>query len=138
MRLHVVKRDSCPLWKSLLLYVAAVLAALVLGAVLLLALGVNPLEYYGKMFTMGMVGNKIAYRAFENYLKVFVPLVLTAVGHVLGIITPCSWVMSVVSWSSAQSKSMAAGHVTLVMFRPCSLSGIHSKSTSPEARSTHT
>ena len=32
------------------------------------------------MFTMGMVGNKIAYKAFENYLKVFVPLVLTAVG----------------------------------------------------------
>ena len=32
------------------------------------------------MFTMGMVGNKIAYRAFENYLKVFVPLALTAVG----------------------------------------------------------
>ena len=38
------------------------------------------MEYYSKMFTMGMVGNKIAYKAFENYLKVFVPLVLTAVG----------------------------------------------------------
>lgn len=80
MRLHVVKRDSCPLWKMLLLYVGAVAAALLLGAVLLLALGVNPMEYYSKMFTMGMVGNKIAYKAFENYLKVFVPLVLTAVG----------------------------------------------------------
>ena len=80
MRLHVVKRDSCSLWKMLLLYVGAVAAALLLGAVLLLALGVNPMEYYSKMFTMGMVGNKIAYKAFENYLKVFVPLVLTAVG----------------------------------------------------------
>ena len=79
MRLHVVKRDSCPLWKMLLLYVGAVAAALLLGAVLLLALGVNPMEYYSKMFTMGMVGNKIAYKTFENYLKVFVPLALTSV-----------------------------------------------------------
>ena len=79
MRFHVVKRDGCPLWKKALLYVAAVAAALILGAVLLLALGVNPIQYYTRMFTMGMVGNKIAYRAFENYLKVFVPLVITAV-----------------------------------------------------------
>ena len=28
---------------------------------------------------MGMVGNKIAYKTFENYLKVFVPLALTSV-----------------------------------------------------------
>lgn len=55
------------------------LVALALGGILLLALGVNPFDYYGRMFTMGMVGNKIAYRAFENYLKVFVPLALTSV-----------------------------------------------------------
>ncbi len=79
MRFHVVKRDSCPLWKRLALYVGAVAAALVLGGLLLLALGVNPVAYYSRMFTMGMVGNKIAYKSFENYLKVFVPLVLTAV-----------------------------------------------------------
>ena len=79
MRLHVMKRDNCPLWKKALFYVGAVAAALVLGAILLLALGVNPIQYYTRMFTMGMVGNKIAYRAFENYLKVFVPLALTAV-----------------------------------------------------------
>ena len=79
MGFHIVKRDSCPLWKKALLYVAAVLAALVLGGVLLLAMGVDPLAYYSRMFTMGMVGNKIAYKAFENYLKVFVPLALTSV-----------------------------------------------------------
>ena len=79
MRFHVVKRDGCPLWKKLGLYVLAVLAALVLGGVVLLALGVNPLAYYSRMFTMGMVGNKIAYKTFENYLKVFVPLALTSV-----------------------------------------------------------
>ena len=103
MRLHVVKRDSCPLWKMLLLYVAAVAAALVLGGVLLLALGVDPLEYYGKMFTMGMVGNKIAYRTFENYLKVFVPLVLTAVG--LSLPSRCAFGTSAARGSSSWGPS---------------------------------
>jgi simple sugar transport system permease protein len=79
MRLHVIKRDSCPLWKRLGLYLLAVLAALAVGALLLLMLDVNPVEYYTKMFTMGMIGNKIAYKTFENYLKVFVPLALTSV-----------------------------------------------------------
>ena len=79
MGLHIVKRDSCPLWKKVLLYVAAVLAALTVGGLLLLTMGVNPFAYYSRMFTMGMVGNKIAYKAFENYLKVFVPLALTSV-----------------------------------------------------------
>ncbi len=54
-------------------------AALVVGGLLLLAMGVDPIAYYGRMFTMGMVGNKIAYKSFENYLKVFVPLALTSV-----------------------------------------------------------
>jgi len=79
MGFHIVKRDACPLWKKALFYLAAIGAALVLGGVLLMTMGINPLEYYGKMFTMGMVGNKIAYRIFENYLKVFVPLALTSV-----------------------------------------------------------
>ena len=79
MGFHIVKRDACPLWKKAVLYVSAVLFALVIGGVLLLAMGVDPLAYYGRMFTMGMVGNKIAYKAFENYLKVFVPLALTSV-----------------------------------------------------------
>ena len=32
MRFHVVKRDHCPLWKKLALYVLAVAAALLLGS----------------------------------------------------------------------------------------------------------
>jgi len=79
MRFHVVKRDHCPLWKRLGFYVLAVLAALALGGMLLLAMGVDPIAYYKRMFTMGMIGNKIAYKSFENYLKVFVPLALTSV-----------------------------------------------------------
>ena len=79
MRFHIVKRDAFPLWKRLTFYLGAVVIALLLGAVVLMAIGVNPVDYYWRMFTMGMVGNKIAYRAFENYLKVFVPLVVTSV-----------------------------------------------------------
>ena len=79
MRFHVIKREGCPVWKRIAFYVLAVLAALVLGGLLLLVMGVDPIAYYQRMFTMGMVGNKIAYKTFENYLKVFVPLVLTSV-----------------------------------------------------------
>ena len=79
MPFHVVKRDNCPIWKKMAMYLLAVAAALVLGGVLLMALGVDPIAYYKRMFTMGMIGNKIAHKAFENYLKVFVPLALTSV-----------------------------------------------------------
>ena len=42
MGFHIVKRDSCPMWKKLSLYLGAVLLALVVGGLLLLAIGVNP------------------------------------------------------------------------------------------------
>ena len=79
MGFHIVKRDTCPLWKKACFYVLAVLAALVVGGILLFAMGVNPIAYYSRMFTMGMVGNKIAYKVYINYLKEFVPLALTSV-----------------------------------------------------------
>lgn len=79
MGFHIVKRDHCPLWKKCCFYLAAVVIALLLGAVVLSSLGVDPLAYYTRMFTMGTIGNKIAYKVFENYLKDFVPLVLTSI-----------------------------------------------------------
>ena len=79
MGFHMVKRENCPLWQKALLYVAAIAAALLLGGVILLAIGVDPIAYYTRMFTMGTVGNKIAYKTYVNYLKDFVPLVLTSV-----------------------------------------------------------
>ena len=79
MGFHIVKRDNCPLWKKCCFYHAAVVAALLMGAVVLLAIGVDPLAYYSRMFTMGTVGNKIAYKTYINYLKDFVPLALTSV-----------------------------------------------------------
>ena len=79
MGFHIVKRDHCPLWLRICLYVGAVLLALLLGALLLALLDVDPLAYYSRMFTMGTVGNKIAYKVWINYLKDFVPLALTSV-----------------------------------------------------------
>ena len=80
MGLHIVKREGCPLWKKALFYLAAILIALTLGAVILLAIGVDPIAYYTRMFTMGTIGNRIAYKTFINYLIRFVPLALTALG----------------------------------------------------------
>ncbi len=78
LNIHVVKRADMKLWKVILLYLGAIVIALGLGACVLLALGVDPIRYYSKMFTMGMVGNRIAYKSFENYLRTFVPLLITS------------------------------------------------------------
>ena len=79
MGFHIVKRDNCPFWKRCCLYLAAVVVALLIGAVILKAIDVDPWEYYYQMFTMGTVGNKIAYKTYMNYFKEFVPLVITSV-----------------------------------------------------------
>ena len=79
MKFHIVKRDNCPLWLKCSLYIGAVVLALLLGAIVLAGLGVNPIAYYTRMFTMGTIGNKIAYKVYINYLKDFVPLALTSV-----------------------------------------------------------
>ena len=79
MGFHIVKRDNCPLLKKVCFYLAAVILALLLGAVLLISLGVDPIAYYTRMFTMGTVGNRIAYKVWINYLKDFVPLALVSV-----------------------------------------------------------
>ena len=79
MGFHIVKRENLPLWQKCCYYLAAVVLALILGGVLLISLGVDPIAYYTRMFTMGTVGNRIAYKVWINYLKDFVPLALTSV-----------------------------------------------------------
>lgn len=79
MKLHIVKRDNCPVWMRCCFYLAAVVIALSAGALVLSAIGVNPFKYYFQMFTMGTVGNKIAYKTIMNYLKDLVPLALTSI-----------------------------------------------------------
>ena len=79
MGFHIVKRDACPVWKKCIFYISAVLAALVVGGILLFSMGVNPFDYYYQMFTMGTVGNRIAYKTYMNYINEYLPLVLTSV-----------------------------------------------------------
>ena len=79
MGIHIVKRDNCPMWKRCFLYLGAVVFALLMGALLLISLGVDPVAYYTRMFTMGTIGNKIAYKVWVNYLKELVPLALVSV-----------------------------------------------------------
>lgn len=78
MGIHIVKRENCPLWKKALFYAVAIIAALLIGGIILLAIGVDPIAYYTRMFTLGTIGNKIAYKNFINYLRDFVPLALTS------------------------------------------------------------
>ena len=80
---HIVKRSAVSLQKKILYYVVAVLAAMVLGALLLLSFGVNPIAYYSKMLTIGTVTengfSRFAYKQLEGLISTFVPLVLTSV-----------------------------------------------------------
>ena len=78
MRFHIVKRDAFPLWKRLAFYLGAVVIALLIGAALLSSMDVDPLTFYQKMVTMGIPGNKFPWRIVENFVKLFVPLLITS------------------------------------------------------------
>ncbi len=77
-KFRVVRRTEIPRWKAVLIYSGAVILALVIGALLLISINVSPLAYYKQMFTIGMLGNKFAYKSVEGLVKVSVPLMLTA------------------------------------------------------------
>ena len=79
MRIHVVKREGWPLWKKALAYAIALIVALLIGALILLAIDVDPIDYYYRLFTMGMVGSKYPYKTIMNFIKEFLPLVLTSI-----------------------------------------------------------
>lgn len=75
---RIVKRDKIhPLLKAAF-YLIAILAALVVGGVLLISIGVNPLVLYKDMFTIGMIGSRFAYKSIEGLITVFVPLLITS------------------------------------------------------------
>lgn len=76
---HVIKRDRVSFKTKLLYYGIAILAALAVGAVLLLTVGVNPLSFYGKMMTIGLTSVRFPFKQIENFINALVPLVLTSV-----------------------------------------------------------
>lgn len=76
---RVVKRDNVH-WKLIATtYLIAVAVSIALGAILLAVQQVNPLEYYKDMLTIGMIDNRFAYKQLEGLIKLFVPLLITAV-----------------------------------------------------------
>ena len=77
-RYHLVRRADSKLSRTLVYYAIGLLVSLAIGAVILAILGINPFEYYGKMFTIGLVGNKYGYKSIEGLLKIFVPLLITS------------------------------------------------------------
>ncbi|MBO4686922.1 MAG: ABC transporter permease [Clostridiales bacterium] len=78
-KFHLVRRADAKLSRTLILYAIGLIVSLSIGAVILGLLGINPLNYYGKMFTIGLVGNRYGYKSIEGLLKIFVPLLLTSV-----------------------------------------------------------
>lgn len=76
---HLVRRSNPRMTTTILLYINGLLLSLLVGAILLYALDIDPFEYYGKMFTMGLIGNKYGFKTIEGLLKVFVPLLITSV-----------------------------------------------------------
>lgn len=77
-KFHLVRRADANLKRTLIYYAIGILASLIIGAIILAVLGINPFEYYGKMFTIGLVGNRYGYKSVEGLLKIFVPLLITS------------------------------------------------------------
>lgn len=75
---RVVKREDSRWYHMAVAYVAAVAIALAIGALLLKMQNVPPGIFYKNMFTIGTLGNKFAYKNFEGFVRLFVPLLITS------------------------------------------------------------
>ena len=80
---HVVKQDHAGPGRQVLAYVAAVALALAVGAVLLSVQGVEPIAFYRQLVTMGIPGSRYPWRAVENFIKLFVPLLMVSLALAL-------------------------------------------------------
>ena len=75
---HVVKREQASPAQQLMAYVATVILALAVGAVLLSVQGVEPVTFYRQLITMGIPGSRYPWRAVENFIRLFVPLLIVS------------------------------------------------------------
>ena len=78
--IRITKRAHANKWFSIGIYVGAIVIALLIGAVLIASVKVDPFAFYQKMLTIGTIGNKFAYKNIENFIASFVPLLLTSLG----------------------------------------------------------
>lgn len=76
--IHLVRKSDVKLWQRAIYYLVSILISLAIGAVLLAALGINPIDYYSKMLTLGLIGNRYPGKIIEGLLKVFVPLIIVS------------------------------------------------------------
>gem|GEM_PF-4488796 len=76
---HIVKREGTRWYHLPLSYFFAIAVALILGAILLGIQNVPAGTFYKNMFTAGTLGNKFAYKNFEGFIRLFVPLLITSV-----------------------------------------------------------
>jgi simple sugar transport system permease protein len=76
--IRIAKRDNLSRKYKVLLYIAAILFALLVGSLLLLALGADPVEFFGDLLTIGLVKSRFPYKNIESYIKIFVPLLITS------------------------------------------------------------
>ncbi|MBP5262343.1 MAG: ABC transporter permease [Clostridiales bacterium] len=80
---HLVRRTGNSLGRRIVCYLIAVIVSMGIGAILLAALGINPLSYYRDMLTIGLIGNRYAYKSIEGFLKIFVPLLMVSLALAL-------------------------------------------------------
>ena len=80
---RAVKREGAGPVRQLLVYGTAVLLALAVGAALLAIQGVDPIIFYRQMFTMGIPGSRYPWQAVENFIKLFVPLLIVSLALAL-------------------------------------------------------
>ena len=74
--LRVVKRADISKKQSFLLYLISVIGALILGAIFIAMMGVNPFEFYAEILS-GCFKNEIY---FEGLIRTIMPLVITSLG----------------------------------------------------------
>ena len=82
-KLHLIRRTGNTLKRRILYYVIAVLVSLGIGAILLVSLGINPLEYYKSILSIGLIGNRYPSKIIEGFLKVLVPLLMVSMALAL-------------------------------------------------------
>ena len=80
---RVVKREGAGPGRQLLAYLSAILLALAIGAALLWMQGVDPATFYKQMLTMGIPGSRYPWRDVENFIKLFVPLLIVSLALAL-------------------------------------------------------
>lgn len=74
--IRLAPREHMPLGKNILIYLAAILIALVLGGLFIAAVGVNPFSFYSTVIT-GSFKSPIL---FSNLIRTIIPLLITALG----------------------------------------------------------